>query len=275
MKIRLLIACILLAGTAWAQDFEGTVRWSMKLNITDPKVRKQMAEAEAKMKDPATQQQMKQAMEQMNNPEFKKMMEANPQLKAQMETLMKSMQGGSMNSLIPTGISMKTKNGNVLSVMEGGMMAGMETLYLQAKKESYLINRDSKTYSVIPQDASLSTEGDPKITVKKTTETQKILGYTCAKTVVTVTEDKQTVTQVFWTTTEIKGLDFGRMVNQQTGQDNYTMYFKDLEGIPLKVDMTIPQGNVVMEATEVKKQTLPASDFQIPAGFKKTAVMGQ
>ena len=55
-----------------AQDFEGTIKWSMKMNITDPKMKAQMEEAERKMKDPATQAQMKQAMEKMNDPRSKK-----------------------------------------------------------------------------------------------------------------------------------------------------------------------------------------------------------
>jgi hypothetical protein len=94
MKIRLIIAFVLLANFVVAQDFEGTIKWSMKMNITDPKLKAQMEEAEKEMKDPATQAQMKQAMEQMNSPEMKKMMESNPQVKAQMETMMKNMQAG-------------------------------------------------------------------------------------------------------------------------------------------------------------------------------------
>jgi hypothetical protein len=43
-----------------------------------------------------------------------------------------------------------------------------------------------------------------------------------------------------------------------------------IEGIPLRVEMKIPQGNMTMEATDIKKQSLPASDFAIPAGFKET-----
>lgn len=277
MKIRLIFFLLLVCGAASAQDFEGTIKWSMKMDITDPKLKQQMAEAEAKMKDPATQAQMKQAMEQMNNPEMKKMMESNPQLKAQMEAMMKSMQGGSMNSLMPTGMTLKTKNGNALSTMEGGMVGGMESLYLKGKNESYVIYRDSKTYSVVPHtESSVSTSThEPKVTVNKTTETQKILGYTCTKTLVTATDNGSTVNQVFWTTNEIKGLDFKSMANQKMGKDKSAMYYKELDGVPLKVEMTMPQGRMVMEVTEIKKQTLPASDFEIPTGFTKTNFMGQ
>lgn len=72
MKIKLLIVFVLLANVVLAQDFEGTIKWSMKMDITDPKLKAQMEEAERKMQDPATQAQMKQAMEKMNDPQFKK-----------------------------------------------------------------------------------------------------------------------------------------------------------------------------------------------------------
>lgn len=275
MKIKLLLLLFLLSGVVWAQDFEGTIKWSMKMEITDPRVKRQMEEAEQKMKDPAMQAQMKQAMEQMNNPEMKKMMESNPQLKAQMETMMKSMQGGNVNSMMPTGMTLKTKGGNTLSVVAGGIADGIETLYQKGKAESYLINRANKTYSVIPNHEATETTPAPTITVKKTSETQKILTYTCVKTIVTVSQKGQTVTQIFWTTNEIKGLDLKSMANQNRGNGQQAMYYKELDGIPLKMEMTMPQGTMVMEVTEVKKETWPASDFEIPAGFAKTPLLGQ
>ncbi len=277
MKIRLLIAFLLLANFAGAQEFEGTIKWSMKTEITDPKLKAQMEEAEKKMKDPATQAQMKQAMEKMNDPQFKKMMDSNPQLKAQMEMMIKNMQGGSMSSMMPTGMTMKTKNGNALSAVEGGVMGGMETLYLKGKNESYVINRESKTYSVVlhNSEASATTTHDPTVTVTKTGVTQKILNYTCTKSIVTISEGGQTINQIFWTTNEIKGLDFKSMSDQRMGKGKQSMYYKDLDGVPLKMEMTMPQGTMTMEVTEIKKQTLPASDFEVPSGFTKTALMGQ
>lgn len=276
MKIRLLLLFVLLTQAVLAQNFEGTIKWSMKMDITDPKLKKQMEEAEAKMKDPETQAEMKQAMEQMNTPEMKKMMESNPQMKAQMEAALKMMQGGSMNSMMPTGMTLKTKNGNELSAVEGGMMGGMETLYLKDKNESYMINREAKTYSIIPQsDATTSTTHDPNVKITKTSETQKILNYTCKKSIVTVTEDGHTMTQIFWTTNEITGLDFKSMGDQKMGKGKQSMYYKDLDGTPLKVEMTMPQGKMLMEVTEIRKQSLPAADFEIPKGFTKTAAMGQ
>jgi hypothetical protein len=33
--------------------------------------------------------------------------------------------------------------------------------------------------------------------------------------------------------------------------------------------MTTPQGKMSMEVTEIKKQSLPASEFVIPSGYKE------
>ena len=66
-----------------------------------------------------------------------------------------------------------------------GMMK-METLYLKGKDASYKINRDAKTYSVIPPPKE-----DPNnkvdIKVTKTGETAKVLDYPCTKYIVDVT----------------------------------------------------------------------------------------
>lgn len=278
MKIRLLFLLFLSSAAAIAQDFEGTLKWSMKMDITDPKAKAQLEEAERQMKDPANQARMKEALDRMNSPEMKKMMESNPQLKAQMEAVIKNMQGGKMNSMLPTGMTIKTKNGNVLSTVEGGVTGGMETLHLKARNESYLINRENKSYSVI-QDHEPGTPGqaphEPAVTIKKTDETQKILGYTCTKTLVTVSEGSETINQVFWTTHEIKGLDFKSLANQKIGRGKEAFYYRDLDGVPLKIETIIPQGIMTMEMTEIKKQALPASDFEIPAGFRRIPMMGQ
>jgi hypothetical protein len=33
--------------------------------------------------------------------------------------------------------------------------------------------------------------------------------------------------------------------------------------------MNMPQGHMAMEVTEIKKASLPASDFEVPAGYKE------
>src|SRR5687767_11820412 len=107
MKTRLTLFCLFISAVCLAQNFEGVIKWSMTNEITDPKMKAQMEEAQKKMNDPATQAQMKQMQEQMNNPQMKAMMEQNPQMKAQMENAIKMMQGG--GDMMPTGFTIKVK----------------------------------------------------------------------------------------------------------------------------------------------------------------------
>ena len=144
-----LIPCFLLlfALTAKAQNFEGTIKWSMKMDITDPARKAKMEEAKKRMSDPAAQARMKEMQAKMNDPQMKAMMEANPQMKTQMEAMMK-MQGGDMSAMMPKGFTIMVKGQNTLTKMEGRPMA-MEILYLKDKDNAYHLDRQNKTYSAM------------------------------------------------------------------------------------------------------------------------------
>lgn len=265
MKTRITLLFLLISAVCLAQNFEGTIKWSMTSEITDPKMKAQMEEAQKKMNDPATQAQMKQ---------MQAVMDSNPQMKAQMENAMKMMQGGNMNSMFPTGFTVKVKNSNTLTVMQGGMMDGTETLYLKDKSQSYMINRASKTYSVFHHNQTEASKKQGEVKITKTKETQKILNYNCTKTIVTITEKGTVITQIFWTTTEFKGFDLKGLSKQGTGS-NYSMFYENMEGVPLKMEMTTPQAKMVMQVTEIKKESVPAAAFEVPTGFTETKLPGQ
>jgi hypothetical protein len=69
-----------------------------------------------------------------------------------------------------------------------------------------------------------------------------------------------------WTTTEIKELDMKTLAQHQGGNEQ-ALFYKKIEGVPLKMEIKQPEMTMIMEATEIKKQSLPASDFALPAGF--------
>lgn len=245
--------------------------WKITSEITDPKLKAQMDEAQKKANDPASQAQMKELQAKMDDPQFKQMMENNPQMKAQIEAAMKMAQGGDINSMMPKGYIAKFKNKNMVSVMEGGMMANAEVLYLAGEDKVYMINRSAKTYSPMTTDPTKETK-DVNVKVTKTSETARILNYTCTKYIAEVKSEKGTsMQQIFWTTREIPGIDFKGMAKQRLGNSSQRMWYSEIDGVPLKLEMKMPQGNMIMEATEIKKQSLPASDFAIPSGFKETS----
>jgi TolA-binding protein len=268
MKKILTLFAVLVALVAQAQSFEGIVRWTMSMEITDPQMRAQMAQAQQQLNDPETQAQLKEMEEKMNDPEMKKMMEQNPQMKAAMEQAMKSAKGGGapdMNNMMPKGMTIKVKGAGMITLIEGGMADGMEMLYADGQPP-VRIDRQKKTYSKMPEQASSEA---PQVNVTRAPETMKILGYTCQKYLVEVVSGGQTMKQVMWTTTEIKDMDMKALSRQRSSQGQ-PMFSDKVQGVPLKIEMSAPQGNMVMEVKEIKRETLNSADFKIPAGFKET-----
>lgn len=248
-----------------AQNFEGTITWAISSDIKDAKMKAQMEQGQQQMSDPAVQAQLKQMQEQMNDPQMKAMMESNPQMKAQIENAMKMASGGGMDDMFPKSMVVKIKDQNTLTRMEGGMMIG-DILYLSEKGQSYRVDRDNKTYSVLSDNNNNS--GNAKVT--KTTASASILGYKCQKYQVEMTEQGKKITQYIWATTELKGMDMRGISNEK--MSNSAIY-KEIDGFPLKIQMSMPEMEMIMEAKEVKKQSLPASEFIIPSNFKEVKGM--
>lgn len=251
-----------------AQSFEGTVRWSMSMEITDPQMKAQMAQAQQQMNDPEVQAQMKEMEAKMNDPEMKKMMEQNPQIKAAMEQAMKSAKGGGAadtNNMMPKGMTLKVQGAKMITLVEGGMADGMEMLYAEGQAP-VRINRQNKTYSTMPEG---STGSAPEVNVTRAPQTMTILGYNCQKYLVEVKSEGQSMNQIMWTTTDIKDMDMKALSRQRSAQGQ-PMFTDKVQGVPLRVEVSAPQGTMVMEVKEIKREKLNEADFKIPAGFKET-----
>ncbi|MBO9700560.1 MAG: DUF4412 domain-containing protein [Sporocytophaga sp.] len=277
-KELLLILFIFIAGTTFSQNFEGTIKWAMKIDLKN-----------AQLKDankgngsaPQMDVEIKKLEDQMNEPEFKKQMEANPQLKSLMEenlNRLKSMQaasGAGAGSFMPTSVLIKIKDGNNLIKMEGGMSDMMgEILYIKDKDQSYSIRRKNKTYSVLPK-APESKEKEPVVKVTKTSETVKIIGYTCTKYIIQVTDHGKTINQAAWTTKEIKDFDPNALSKMNSsGSKEAKFYLSGVEGVPLKIESDNGEMKMVMEVTELKKTPLDGSLFLIPSDYKLVKGIG-
>jgi hypothetical protein len=268
MKKLLPIVLLFATSSAWAQ-FEGTIKWSMKMDVTDPALKAKMEEGQKKMNDPAQQEKMKKMQEQMNDPKMKAMMDANPAMKAQMENMMNKQQsGGDPSSMMPKGMIIKIKDGNTLVTMDGGMMSGD---ILHTKDKSVHLDRENKTYSVLPGGENMQGQGKQP-TLTKTNETMKIMGYNCTKYVSTMTEGDRTVTSNIWATTEIKDIDLKALAKQRMGRGQ-SMFNSNLEGVPLRIESMSKEGNMIMEVTDIKRESLNAADFTIPSDYKETQGM--
>lgn len=260
----LLLMCLILSGKA--QDFEGVVRWSMAMNITDPKLKAQMEEAKKKASDPANQAKMKELRAKMDDPQMKAMFEQNPQMKMQMEAALKMMEGGDMDSMLPKEMAIKIKGGNTSTKMVGGMMDGMEVLYLKEKNTAYQIDRKAKTYKALPKNEP-EKHKEPKVT--KTSETRKILGHLCTKYIIEFEPSTGAgkATSNYWATTEIKGLDMKAFDHSNKEVGGASLFFNQADGMPLLIETVVPQGTITVEAKEVTKGTQLSGEFVIPSGF--------
>jgi hypothetical protein len=266
MKNLLILFLLCFVNITDAQTFEGIIIWKISMEM-DAATKAKMDAAQRQMNDPATQAKMKEMKEKMNDPQFKAMMESNPQLKAQIETMLKASEGGQMNSMMPTGFTVKIKGSNSLSKMEGGIMGNMEILYLGEKNTTYNINREAKTYSVVSKSADTIKISDVKVT--KTGETIKVLGYTCTKYIVESMVQGRKFNQILWATPEIKGLDMKSLARQRMANGQQGIFYEKVDGIPLKMEVIQPEGTMTMEAVDLKKQSLSASEFSV-ADLKET-----
>ncbi|HOX83982.1 MAG TPA: DUF4412 domain-containing protein, partial [Chryseolinea sp.] len=131
------------------------------------------------------------------------------------------------------------------------------------------IDRSNKTFTVLQHQMAESSQTKPDVKVTKTNETTRVLNYLCTKTIVEITQNGKTMKNYYWTTTEIKGLDLTSLSKQQVGRGNQSMFYKDIEGVPLKMEMTMPEGSMMMEVTEIKKESLSDSLFEVPADYKE------
>jgi hypothetical protein len=249
-----------LTVTAFAQNFEGTITWSLKYELAGD-TGQQMQQAQQMMNDPAMLAQMQAAM---NNPMMQQMMAQNPQMKSMMDNLGR---GGGMNSMMPKGVTVKIKGNSSLSIIEGGMTAG-EILTLADKNVAYLIDRPSRTYTTLNQAnaAAVAPAGRYKIT--KTSETTTILGYSCTKSVVEETSGRgPATTYIVWSTTGIAGANSRQFAQMKLTQNGDASFMAAIDGVPLRMEISSAEMKATMEATAVKKEPLADSLFALPTGF--------
>lgn len=149
----------------------------------------------------------------------------------------------------------------------------------------YRINDEGKSYSEMklpktPEAVERAQAGD-KYTVKKL-GTEKILGYDTQHVLVThstgVGDTVTYTTNEMWIAKDFLAYDTFKRLQARgpNGAGNAAMEkaLKDAgaEGMPLKAVMAGPMGGkMIMEVVKADKKSLPASTFQIPAGYTKSA----
>jgi hypothetical protein len=184
--------------------------------------------------------------------------------------MMKSMQGGgsSTNSML-SGYTIKMKDGNSLTKVDGTMGASIgDILQLKSTGKTYFLNNTAKTYSAKSPSTNNTNQGVTKVT--PTTETKQILTYNCTKYIITITRDTSVRTMYMWVTKDITGFDTKSFhALSMSGNSNTSDALNSINGIPLRIETEQRGHKFVMEVTEITKQSLPATDFILPADYKE------
>lgn len=115
--------------------------------------------------------------------------------------------------------------------------------------------------------------GGGSVTVRNTGERQTISGFPCIKYVATQGND---VLMTLWTTRSVQGFDefagdwkeFGKRMTAlvpRFGKEMANAY-KDIDGMPIKTQA----GGITTTVTKIDRRSIPAAEFEIPAGYTKT-----
>ncbi len=259
---------LLIPFYTFSQNFEATIVWTIKTEGLSPEALAQSEKSKKELNDPKNQEKIRQMQEKMNSPEMKAVFEKNPQMKTQMENAIKAMQGGETGSLMPEGMTLKIKGNNSLMITKGGVAAA-EILTIGSKNQSYRIDRNARTYTLLNSSTGKTVSNpdtNKNYTVTKTNETMKVLNYTCTKYIVTSKKDNQISNHFFWTTTDVRGFDPAAL-RRSAGRNGQAMYFEGVEGFPMRMEMDLSKMKMIFEVTELNRGSIPATEFEIPEGY--------
>jgi hypothetical protein len=154
------------------------------------------------------------------------------------------------------------------------MNAKMDARMDEMKKKMETMPEEQRKMMEQMLGAQMASKGkDAKVDVVKTGENKEIAGYGCTK--YSVTKDgKETL--ALWATKGLKGYDAMRkdmeeftaqmMSSDFQGMKSYAEAMKKVDGFPMETDM---QGGVKIEVVKIERKNIPASEFEVPAGYTK------
>lgn len=198
---------------------------------------------------------------------------ANAQNGASMNFKYSSSKGITGNMIINTsdyGAKTVIKMGSA----KGGNMMNMTSLLLKEKPDViYVLNEASKSYSEMKKGTAATAEDKSTYSVKKLGN-ETINGYKCVHALVT---ESNGTTEV-WNTkdiTEYNKYAEAISTNKEMASSKRDKALKDAgcEGFPVKMirKSNKEDGDVTMELVNLEKKTFSKSDFEIPAGYTKSA----
>lgn len=185
------------------------------------------------------------------------------------EGRIKMTMSGPGGASVPTTFSIKPGFTRMDMEMQGMTMA---TIIDQAKNTAYMLMPQQQMYMVreIPKADEKADKGADDVTVDKTNEHAKIAGYDTTKYIV---KSKDSTSEV-WVTDQLgtfTGMNTGGPgARRSSAGQAWEKAFRGKSAFPLRVVAKMDDGQEFrMEATSVEKTSIPASEFEPPAGWQK------
>jgi hypothetical protein len=183
------------------------------------------------------------------------------------------------NTILPDG----KQTNQVLYIQNNKMaMAGdQQVIFNVETQEITVIMPDQGTYMTFPPQmiesmGKMAPEWQGALEIKQTPDADKIAGYLASKYQVLV--DGKLVQEV-WMAKDLKigeDLDLQKFAHMSASQAPRSTYQSSHEyqdfmkmGYPLKQVQYQGDGKIIIEVTKIKKEDVPASRFEVPAGLKE------
>jgi len=170
-----------------------------------------------------------------------------------------------LSQAFPSHLTLKIKGKKMLGKTTGGQLSKMFSGYIFDGESNsvYLLSPALETAMKIQSTEGASpTEGNQKVEIVNTGETATLAGHKCTKYIANEEEGKKGKI-VIWATT-----DFNVEKPKDLGNLTGNMFMKGVDGFPLKV-VTSQEGiEIKMEVSEVRKEKIDPSSFEIPAGYR-------
>ncbi len=282
MKYILIIFFSFLASHIYAQTepFEGIILWSINTQTTDSK-ELQNVQKETQQEDYAEiNEAIIELEQQLKDPEMQELLLENPTIKNSMQKRLQDLkatqasnQESVNNSIFPNTLTVYLKNNNSYTRIEGGSMAKLtgNIMYLSKPRKTYFIKDGTNTYSFIT-DSTVVNKNDIFISLVKTTDTMLVLNYKCIRYILTKKENDKIEISYIWITKDIPNMNPAafRALGFVNGNLHHEA-FKQLDGIPLRVELQDPGYKMTIEATDISKRLLSDTYFIVPLDYQESA----
>ena len=165
----------------------------------------------------------------------------------------------------PEAIQLKIKGQNMRGKTTGGQITSLMSgfIFNGDQKTAYVLSDAFQTAFKLKSadfDENSKSQGG-KFEITATGETETIAGYSCKKFIAKEVGKSTVIT--IWTTEDFT-------ISKPTNLSDLTgnIFLEGVKGFPLKAITTENETSVMVEVSDVRKEPIDASSFEIPSGYR-------